>query len=894
MSRKIIYFLSTFMLVGLGLVVANFVFAQGPDLGINEVDAAISLSSTDPRIIITRIINIVLLFLGVIAVGLIIYAGFVWMTSGGSEDKIDQAKKILRNAVIGLVIVLSAWGIATFILTKLMGAINGGSGNNGNGSSSNSGSLIETGALGACTVERVYPEPGQKDVARNTSIIISFKEALALNTVCQNESGDACDCDNASCNLMNPDNIRIFREDFGDSCESDTCPDDSLNVNRAIVSASADYRTFIIKPSELLGRSDGNTAYSAKLTNGLLNTDGQSIFKTCNNDFFVWNFEVSNQLDLTPPQVKVNGIFPLPDNEMDITSQNSTAMAATASIQVQACPNTYQAASIINVVSTAGNYSASAVIDSNYHASFNQLAVVSTVDNTQAQLFFGASLLGAATWQGNQINFPNFFNLTVDGHDAGSSWNVSLQPEVLADRISIGANSYIFTQNAGNNSIVINPSNCAPSIVASAINLAISGNPEVNSSNQGASVLLSAKVAGSSGNSIYLSTNNPQTLLIQAFSGGVDKLVNKEVRHRVDRPMNSVIQINFNEAINPVLVSGLANEVANNIRVVNANINARAANEACSQDSECASYSCSNNICAGDYLSGRFTVSNMYKTLEFKSDVQCGQNACGDPIYCLPANSHLAVRLRASDLQTCQSNEDCTPFAPFSVCGESNSFNVCQDENGVNYPVANLNNLNGIVDAASNSFDGNRNNFAEGPLAFYNENNPQATVKDSYLWSFYISDQIMSDPPQVTFINPEIAVSGADTKAPIQINFNTLMLNESLRTGSVMIGSEGEESNHHLLNIMTSSPSPLGYWVSADNKDVFPLDGEPDTTFVYLNHTDFADSVSYRAQIGSGLKDIYQNCFKPSAGLDCSADAANPSCCNGVPTSMLDLDGNCP
>ena len=47
------------------------------------------------------------------------------MTAGGQEDKIEQAKKILKNGIIGLIIILSAWGIATFVLTKLMGATNG-------------------------------------------------------------------------------------------------------------------------------------------------------------------------------------------------------------------------------------------------------------------------------------------------------------------------------------------------------------------------------------------------------------------------------------------------------------------------------------------------------------------------------------------------------------------------------------------------------------------------------------------------------------------------------------------------------------------------------------------------------------------------------------------------
>jgi len=35
--------------------------------------------------------------LGVIAVGIIIWGGFVWMTSDGSEEKVTQAKKILKN-----------------------------------------------------------------------------------------------------------------------------------------------------------------------------------------------------------------------------------------------------------------------------------------------------------------------------------------------------------------------------------------------------------------------------------------------------------------------------------------------------------------------------------------------------------------------------------------------------------------------------------------------------------------------------------------------------------------------------------------------------------------------------------------------------------------------------
>jgi hypothetical protein len=52
--------------------------------------------------------------LGVLFVCLTVYAGFLWMTAGGNEEHIEKAKKLLFRAVIGLIIVLSAYSIAWF------------------------------------------------------------------------------------------------------------------------------------------------------------------------------------------------------------------------------------------------------------------------------------------------------------------------------------------------------------------------------------------------------------------------------------------------------------------------------------------------------------------------------------------------------------------------------------------------------------------------------------------------------------------------------------------------------------------------------------------------------------------------------------------------------------
>jgi len=80
------------------------------------------LGGTDPREIAANVINVILGFLGIIAVVLILIGGFMWMTAAGNDDKVATAKKIMTAGVIGLVIVLAAFGIAKFVIQALIGA----------------------------------------------------------------------------------------------------------------------------------------------------------------------------------------------------------------------------------------------------------------------------------------------------------------------------------------------------------------------------------------------------------------------------------------------------------------------------------------------------------------------------------------------------------------------------------------------------------------------------------------------------------------------------------------------------------------------------------------------------------------------------------------------------
>ena len=82
----------------------------------------IGLSNKDPRDIAVNIIQVLLGFLAIIVVILILYGGFVWMTAGGNEDKVATGKKIITAGVVGLIIVLAAWGIAAFVVGVIFNA----------------------------------------------------------------------------------------------------------------------------------------------------------------------------------------------------------------------------------------------------------------------------------------------------------------------------------------------------------------------------------------------------------------------------------------------------------------------------------------------------------------------------------------------------------------------------------------------------------------------------------------------------------------------------------------------------------------------------------------------------------------------------------------------------
>lgn len=99
--------------------------------GIDKVGQAYNVSNPESddnkiQIIVAKVIKAALSFFGIIFVGLLVWAGYKYMTSQGSEDKISEAVGQIRTAIIGLIIVLVSWSITTYITDCVLDITQGG------------------------------------------------------------------------------------------------------------------------------------------------------------------------------------------------------------------------------------------------------------------------------------------------------------------------------------------------------------------------------------------------------------------------------------------------------------------------------------------------------------------------------------------------------------------------------------------------------------------------------------------------------------------------------------------------------------------------------------------------------------------------------------------------
>lgn len=285
----VVVFLATLIAV---FCLSNFALAQDISLGL-EYGSPLQLGTRDVRDIVMAIVNVLLGFLGVVAVLIILYGGYLYMTSQGETDKIDKAKKILINGAIGLVIILLAYAIVIFIIGQLGEVTVGPQAGPPGG-----GYTVGGGALGGGVLEAVYPEPGAANIPRNTMIMVMFNEEMDINTIIEPGSsppqcvGIAVPCGYIAY-ISDPEdpNIKIVNQ---------TEASDPLRYDQVVVTASDDHKNFVFDPIEYLGNANSYTNYSVNLSDAIMRANGLNAFMVGG---YTWSFQVSNILDLTPPHV---------------------------------------------------------------------------------------------------------------------------------------------------------------------------------------------------------------------------------------------------------------------------------------------------------------------------------------------------------------------------------------------------------------------------------------------------------------------------------------------------------------------------------------------------------------------------------------------------------------
>lgn len=321
---------------GVFFLVTDTTFAQeiagseSQDFGIGNDSAfgeTTELASTDIRVILGRIVQVFLGILGIIAVGIFLYAGFLWMTSGGDESKIASAKKTMINAVIGLVIILSAFSIVQFILNALTDATGFGGRNTGGSAEVEFNSFSGSSGLGSIIRDH-YPFRDQTGIARNTKIVVTFRDNIDVSSITLDDDPVVSglrlgECDitpetfnwSTSCNQLDTNVIQIFELPQGITenerntfCSNpvEFIPDTLVNAAVTVAYEGDNAHTFVFRPLEYIGNSAEPTTYCVRITGDVdkLTPNGSETIFDRTSPPYAWKFGVSTELDLTPPQVE--------------------------------------------------------------------------------------------------------------------------------------------------------------------------------------------------------------------------------------------------------------------------------------------------------------------------------------------------------------------------------------------------------------------------------------------------------------------------------------------------------------------------------------------------------------------------------------------------------------
>jgi len=127
-TKKLVIIAAAFCLALPILILAAPTTYDAKNTGLEASGSAAGLNTASGQlpIIIGTVIKAGLGLIGMIFLGLMIYAGAYWMIARGDEAKVEKAKDTIINSIIGIIIVVGAYAITNLIVISLSSASSSG------------------------------------------------------------------------------------------------------------------------------------------------------------------------------------------------------------------------------------------------------------------------------------------------------------------------------------------------------------------------------------------------------------------------------------------------------------------------------------------------------------------------------------------------------------------------------------------------------------------------------------------------------------------------------------------------------------------------------------------------------------------------------------------------
>jgi hypothetical protein len=282
------------VLIGLALG-AGFLFAAPAVVhgvtafSIENIGGSIGLGTSDLRQVAINVIKWVLGILGLVAVSFLIYGGFLWLTAAGNEERIEKAKRVIINAVIGLIIVLLAWAIVLYVARFISGAT---SGNTNPPGCANPPCVVlpPTSSFRVKDIQTAH-EIGfnnNQNVLRCSGVQPIFNNHTDPSTV-------------AAAIAANPRELKVFKDDPANN---------NPEVNGSWAYGSQSFMTFSLASGVKYDANSDYKLWIPKTAARILDTDGTRLTQcqadgTCTDlgNSYEWLFHVGTQDDIAAPAV---------------------------------------------------------------------------------------------------------------------------------------------------------------------------------------------------------------------------------------------------------------------------------------------------------------------------------------------------------------------------------------------------------------------------------------------------------------------------------------------------------------------------------------------------------------------------------------------------------------